>query len=222
MTAALLALFRRDLLLATRSGGASLTGALFFLVLCGMIPFAIGPDQKLLSRLAPAILWIGVLLASLLGLDRLFHADEEDGTLDLLMASAAPLAAVVMIKCLAHWLTTGLPLILIVPLLAILLGLDWHFLPRLLLTLCIGTPALTCLGSIGAALTLSLRRGGLVLAVIILPLALPLLIFAVAAASADGADNGARAPLLLLAALALVILAFAPLASAAALRLTRH
>ncbi len=222
MTAALLALFRRDLLLAARSGGVSLTGALFFLVLCGIIPFAIGPDQKLLSRLAPAILWIGVLLASLLGLDRLFHADEEDGTLDLLMASPAPLTAIVMVKCLAHWLTTGLPLILITPLLAILLGLDWQYLPRLLLTLCIGTPALTCLGSIGAALTLSLRRGGLVLAVIILPLALPLLIFAVAAASADGTGNSARAPLLLLAAVALVILAFAPLVSAAALRLTRN
>lgn len=221
MTAALLALFRRDLLLAARSGGVSLTGALFFLVLCGIVPFAIGPDQKLLSRLAPAILWIGVLLASLLGLERLFHADEEDGTLDLIMASPAPLVGLVIVKCLAHWLTTGLPLILITPLLGILLGLDWQQLPALLLTLCIGTPALTCLGAIGAALTLSLRRGGLLLAVIILPLALPLLIFAVAAAGPSDLQGSPRAALLLLAALSLVVIAFAPFACAAALRLTR-
>lgn len=221
MRTALLALLLRDLRLAARSGGVSLTGALFFLILCGIIPFAVGPDQRLIARIAPAILWIGVLLASLLALDRLFQADDEDGTLDILCASPLPLAAIVAAKCIAHWLATGIPLIVMTPLLAILLGLEMQHLPNLLLSLMIGTPALTFLGAIGAALTVSLRRGGLLLAVLILPLALPLLIFAVAAASGEGFGSGNRAPFYFLAALSLTIITFAPIAAASALRFSR-
>lgn len=220
MIETLTALFYRDLKLSARAGGVTLTGALFFLVLCGVVPFAVGPDQKLIARIAPAILWIGTLLASLLALDRLFQADEEDGTLDLLMAAPAPLEAIVAVKCLAHWLATGLPLIVLAPLLGILLGLEADRLPLLLLTLLAGTPALTFLGAIGAALTVSLRRGGLLLAILILPLALPLLIFAVGAASTANWADG-RAAFLLLCAVSLVSAFLAPFAAAAALRLAR-
>lgn len=216
-----LALFRRDLLIAGRSGGTSLTGALFFLVLCGVIPFGVGPDQQLIARIAPAILWVGMLLSSLLALDRLFQSDDEDGTLDLLIAAPTPLSALIAAKCVAHWLATGLPLLLITPLLAILLGLDMTRLPALLLSLLIGTPALTFLGAIGAALTVSLKRGSLLLSVLVLPLALPLLIFGVAAASSAGLGTGERAPFLFLAAFTLLTVSFSPLAAAAALRLTR-
>ena len=222
MRQALFALLTRDLTLAARSGGVSFTGALFFLILTGIVPFAIGPDQPIISRIAPAILWIGALLASLLALDRLFQADEEDGTLDIMMGAAIPLELIVAVKCLAHWLTTGLPLIVIAPLLGVLLGLDPERIPMLLLSLIVGTPALTALGAIGAALTVSLRRGGLLLAVLVLPLALPLLIFAVAIAASNDHGTSQRAAFFLLLALSLMISTFAPFAAAAALRLTRN
>jgi len=163
-------LLGRDMRLSVRVGGGALMGALFFLVVVSMLPFAIGPDLALLARIGPAILWLGALLASLLALDRLFATDYEDGSLDLLMMGGMPLELAVATKAIAHWITTGLPLVIIAPLLGLMLNVDLHALGWLALTLAAGTPALTFLGLIGAALSVALRRGGLLLAVLVLPL----------------------------------------------------
>jgi heme exporter protein B len=181
---AFLALVRRDLLLATRIGGGGLTGLMFFLSLIVLAPFAIGPDLNLLARIGPALLWISALLSSLLGLDRLFQADEEDGSLDLLQTGPLSMLALVSAKCLAHWLTTGLPLAIAAPILGLLLALDPDQLALMALSLLIGTPALTALGAAGAALTVSLRRGGLLISVIAMPVMIPILIFGVATVNA--------------------------------------
>ena len=169
---ALIALLVRDMRLAIRVGGGALMGALFFLIVVVMMPFAIGPDLALLARIGPAILWLGALLASLLALDRLFATDHEDGSLDLLMMGSLPLELSVATKAIAHWLTTGLPLVLIAPVLGLMLNVELHAMGWLALTLLAGTPALTFIGLIGAALSVALRRGGLLLAVLVLPLAL--------------------------------------------------
>ena len=166
-------LLGRDMRLAVRVGGGALMGALFFLVVVSMIPFAIGPDLALLARIGPAILWLGALLASLLALDRLFATDYEDGSLDLLMMGGMPLELAVATKAIAHWITTGLPLVIIAPLLGLMLNVELHAVGWLALTLAAGTPALTFLGLIGAALSVALRRGGLLLAVLVLPLTVP-------------------------------------------------
>ncbi len=219
MTAALLALFRRDLRLARRVGGGGTLGVLFFLSLVTIVPFAIGPDLNLLSRIGPAVLWIAALLSSLLGLDRLFGADEEDGSLDLLRLSPAPLELVVLVKCAAHWCVTGLPLVLAAPLFGLMLALDGPALGGVTASLLVGTPALTALGAIGAALTVSLRRGGLLLSVLVIPLAVPVLIFGVStSAAADGGTIPFLTPFLILCALSLAAAALAPIAAAAALR----
>jgi heme exporter protein B len=221
MTGALVALFWRDLRLARRIGGGGATGIVFFLCLVTVVPFAIGPDLNLLSRIGPAILWIAALLSTLLGLDRLFQADGEDGALDLLRMSRVPLELAVATKCLAHWCTTGLPLVLASPLFGLMLALDGPALGGVVATLFVGTPALTCLGAIGAALTVSLRRGGLLLAVIVIPLAVPVLIFGVSAAAAATSGTVPFAtPFLVLCGLTLLSVAGAPFAAAAALRLT--
>ncbi|MGA8590607.1 MAG: heme exporter protein CcmB, partial [Pseudolabrys sp.] len=177
-------LLGRDMRLAVRVGGGALMGALFFLVVVSMIPFAIGPDLALLARIGPAILWLGALLASLLALDRLFATDYEDGSLDLLMMGGMPLELAVATKAIAHWITTGLPLVIVAPLLGLMLNVELHAVGWLALTLAAGTPALTFLGLIGAALSVALRRGGLLVAVLVLPLTVPVLIFGVAAANA--------------------------------------
>jgi heme exporter protein B len=216
------ALLRRDLLLAARIGGGAEVGLVFFLTLVAITPFAIGPDQNLLGRIAPAILWLAALLAALFGLDRLFQADEEDGALDQLMLSRLPLELAVLAKCLAHWLATGLPLALAAPLFGLMLNLPAQAMLPLMATLLVGTPAITLIGAVGAAVTVSLRRGGLLLAVLVLPLCVPVLIFGVAAAKA--AVTGPTpfgTPFLLLAAASLAALAIAPLAAAAALRSAR-
>lgn len=184
MRAALLALLRRDLRLALRVGGGAPMGVVFFLTVVTVIPFGIGPDQNLLGRIAPAMLWIGALLATLLGLDRLFQIDQDDGSLDLVHVSGVPLEAVVAVKALAHWLATGLPLVLAAPVLGLLVNLPLHGFGAMALTLLVGTPALTFLGAIGAALTAAMKRGGLLLSILILPLTVPVLIFGVAAANA--------------------------------------
>jgi len=194
-------------------------GALFFLVVVSMIPFAIGPDLALLARIGPAILWLGALLASLLALDRLFATDYEDGSLDLLMMGGMPLELAVATKAIAHWITTGLPLVIIAPLLGLMLNVDLHALGWLALTLAAGTPALTFLGLIGAALSVALRRGGLLLAVLVLPLTVPVLIFGVAATNA--AITGPAPfgpPFTILCALSLASLVLGPIAAAAVLR----
>jgi len=215
----LVALMLRDMRLAVRVGGGALMGAMFFLILVVMVPFAVGPDLKLLARIGPAILWLGALLASLLALDRLFATDYEDGSLDLLMTSPLPLEVTVAAKAAAHWLTTGLPLVLIAPLLGLMLNVEISATGALMLTLLAGTPALTFIGTIGAALAVALRRGGLLLAVLVLPLTVPVLIFGVAAAEA--AITGPAPfgpPFTILCALSLMSFVVGPFAAAAALR----
>ncbi|MEL7525339.1 MAG: heme exporter protein CcmB [Pseudomonadota bacterium] len=214
-----MALFKRDLRLSVRIGGSALVGVLFFLAVVTVIPFGVGPDLNLLARIGPAILWIGALLATLLGLDRLFQADREDGTLDLMMMSGRPLELVVLVKCLAHWIATGLPLVVAAPLLAVFLNLDPVSMAAVTATLFVGTPALTLIGAIGASLTVSLRRGGLLLAVLVIPLAIPVLIFGVSAADAAIHDPVPfLTPFLILCALTLIAAVIGPVASAAALR----
>lgn len=213
------ALLVRDMRIGIRVGGGALMGVLFFLVVVTMVPFAVGPDLVLLKRIGPAILWIAALLASLLALDRLFAADHDDGSLDLLLMSRAPLELVVAVKGLAHWLTTGLPLIVAAPLIGLLLNLDPPAEAALMLTFLVGTPALTFIGLIGAAISVALRRGGLLLAVLVLPLTVPVLIFGVAAANAAVAGPVPfGTPLTVLCALSLASLVIGPFAAAAALR----
>jgi heme exporter protein B len=216
---ALLALILRDMRLTVRVGGGALMGALFFLIVVVMVPFAVGPDLKLLARIGPAILWLGALLASLLALDRLFAMDYEDGSLDLLMSAPMPLELSVAAKAIAHWLTTALPLVIVTPLLALMLNVEMRALGPLMLTLAAGTPALTFIGLIGAALSVALRRGGLLLAVLVLPLTIPVLIFGVAAAEAAITGTAAFGPAFtILCALSLASLVLGPFAAAAALR----
>jgi len=192
---------------------------LFFLIVVTLTPFAIGPDLVLLQRIGPAILWLGALLASLLALDRLFAADHEDGSLDLLLMGSAPLELAVLAKALAHWITTSLPLVIATPLLGLFLNLDATAIGAVALTLLAGTPALTCIGLIGAALSVALRRGGLLLPVLVLPLTVPVLIFGVAASNAAIVGPvGFGAPFLILCALSLSSLVIGPFAAAAALR----
>jgi heme exporter protein B len=216
---ALAALLIRDMRIAARVGGGALIGVLFFLVVVTLTPFAIGPDLALLKRIGPAILWLAALLATLLALDRLFAADHDDGSLDLILTGRAPLELVVAVKGLAHWLTTGLPLVICAPLIGLLLNLDLPAEGALTLTLLAGTPALTFIGLIGAAIAVMLRRGGLLLAVIVLPLTVPVLIFGVAAANAAIAGPVPfGTPFSMLCALTLASLVIGPFAAAAALR----
>ncbi|MBO9421517.1 heme exporter protein CcmB [Labrenzia sp. R4_1] len=214
-----MALFQRDLRLSVRVGGSALVGVLFFLAVVTVIPFGVGPDLNLLARIGPAILWIGALLATLLGLDRLFQADRDDGTLDLMLMAGRPLELVVLIKCLAHWTATGLPLVVAAPVLGIFLNLDPVSMAAVTATLLVGTPALTLIGAIGASLTVSLRRGGLLLAVLVVPLAIPVLIFGVSSADAAIRDPVPfLTPFLILCALSLIAAVVGPIASATALR----
>ncbi len=219
MSGALFALFQREWRLALRIGGGGTMGLVFFLMLVTIVPFAIGPDLNLLSRIGPAVLWIAAVLASLLGLDRLFQADAEDGSLDLILMGELPLELVVLAKGFAHWSVTGLPLALVAPFFGLLLGMAPEGLAAVCLTLLIGTPALTFIGAIGAALTASLRRGGLVLSILVLPLMIPVLIFGVSAANAaTGGTIPFATPALVLGGLTLFALVTSCFASAAALR----
>jgi heme exporter protein B len=216
---ALAALLLRDMRLAVRVGGGALIGVLFFLIVVTLMPFALGPDLALLARIGPAILWLGALLASLLALDRLIAMDHEDGSLDLILTARVPLELAVAAKALAHWLTTGLPLVVAAPLLGPLLNLEPKATGAVALTLLAGTPALTFIGLIGAALTVALRRGGLLLAVLVLPLTVPVLIFGVAASNAAVVGPVPfGTPFALLCALNLMSLVVGPFAAAAALR----
>jgi heme exporter protein B len=215
----LAALLRRDMRLAVRVGGGALIGVLFFLIVVTLVPFAVGPDLRLLARIGPAILWLGALLATLLALDRLIATDYEDGSLDLIMTARVPLELALAAKALAHWLTTGLPLILATPLLGLLLDLDPRASGAVALTLLAGTPALTFVGLAGAALAVALRRGGLLLAVLILPLTVPVLIFGVAASEAAIVGPVPfGAPFSILCALTLMSIVIGPVAAALALR----
>jgi len=219
MIAAFSALFVREIRLAVRVGGGALMGVLFFLTVVTVFPFAVGPDLNLLGRIGPAILWIGALLATLLGLDRLFQAERDDGSLDLLLMGEHPLELVVFVKAMAHWVATGLPLVLAAPVLGIFVNLEPIAIGAVALTLLVGTPALTLVGAIGAALTVSLRRGGVLLAILVLPLTIPVLIFGVSAATAAVTEpTPFLTPFLFLCGLSLLSTVFGPVAAAAALR----
>jgi len=216
---ALAALFARDARISIRIGGGAMMGVLFFLTVVTLVPFAIGPDLVLLRRIGPAILWLGALLASLLALDRLFATDHEDGSLDLILMSRPPLELAVVTKALAHWVTTGLPLVIASPILGLFLNLEPAALGATALTLLVGTPALTFIGAIGAALATALRRGGLLLPVLVLPLTIPVLIFGVAATNAAIAGPVPFAtPFKVLCALTLISVVIGPFAAAATLR----
>lgn len=208
----------RDLRLALRQGGDAAMVVAFFVLTVILFPFGVGPEAELLARIAAGVLWVTALLAALLSLERLFLADWEDGSLEALALMPLSLEAQVLAKCLAHWLVAGLPLIVVAPLLALLLHLDGAGYPALLLSLLLGTPTLSLIGAVGAALSLGARRGGVLLSLLVLPLYIPVLIFGVAAVEAAIGGFGARPHLLLLGALLAGAVVLAPVAAAAALR----
>jgi heme exporter protein B len=216
---AFLTLVARDLRLALRQGGDAAMVIAFFVLSVVLFPFAVGPEPELLQRIAAGIVWVTALLAALLSLERLFQADYEDGSLEALALLPLPLEAQVLAKCLAHWLVTGLPLIIVAPLLALLLQLDPAGYPALIAGMVLGTPILSLIGAIGAALSLGARRGGVLLSLLVLPLYIPVLIFGVAAIEAEIQGFGPRPDLLLLAALLVLAVGLVPFAAAAALRL---
>ena len=211
------AVLRRDLRLALRRAGDMTTVAAFFAVAAGLFPLGVGPDPATLARIAPGVLWAAALFSAMLSLDRLFAADHEDGALDLMLLAPAPLEVPVLAKCLAHWLTGCAPLVIVAPFLGAAFGLDMQGAAALALSLLIGTPVLSLIGAVGAALTLGARRGGALTPLLVMPLCAPALIFG--AAAADPAASDPAAPLMALGGLALAALALAPRAAAAALRL---
>jgi len=211
-------LLLRDLRLATRAGGGFGQSLAFFLIIALFIPFGVGPDGALLARIAPGVLWVGALLACLLSLDRLLALDHEDGSLDLMATAPLPLEALLAVKALAHWLTTGLPLVIAAPILALTLAIPQPGLAPLTLSLLIGTPALSAIGTFGAALTVGIRRGGLLMSLLVLPLYIPTLILGAETARRGAEGLPVETPLLLLAGLTLATLALMPFAAAAALR----
>ncbi len=215
----MVALLRRELALALRAGGGAAQGLVFFLIVVLLVPFGIGPEPEALARVAPGTLWIAALLSCLVTLDRLFQTDYEDGTLDALALCPLPLESVVAVKAVAHWLTTGLPLTVIAPLLALTLQLPAQAYPWLIAALAVGTPALSALGAVGAALVLGLRRGGLLIGVLTLPLYIPTLIFGARAAIDAAGGQDPLPALALTGALSLAILALAPFAAAQILRI---
>jgi heme exporter protein B len=214
----MIALLLRDLRLATRAGGGFGLGLVFFLTVVTLVPFGVGPEGAVLARIAGGILWVGALLACLLSLDRIFALDYEDGSLDLLATAPIPMEAVVVVKALAHWLTTGLPLVLVAPLLGVLLHLPGPAFLWLLVSLALGTPALSVLGTFGAALTVGLKRGGLLMSLLVLPLYVPTLIFGAEVVRRGAGGMPVEVPLLLLAGITAASIALMPFASAAALR----
>ena len=219
MKRAFMAILKRDLAVASRAGGGGELALVFFLTMVVLVPFALGPDLNLLSRIGPAILWLGALLSVMIGLDRLFQSDEEDGSLDLIRASALPLELAVLAKGLAHWLTTGLPLALVSPLLGLLVALPGEGVLPLVATLLVGTPALSFIGAGGAALAASLKRGGLIVPVLVAPLTVPVLIFGVSAANAAvGGTVPFLTPFLILCAISLGAIVVGTVAAAVALR----
>ncbi len=213
-----LAVLKRDLTLGLRQGGGAGAAISFMLSVLVLIPLSIGPDQNLLQRLAPGIMWLALLLAVLLTSEKIFQQDYEDGTLDALMTIDLPLELVTLAKALAHWLTVGLPLAVAAPLLGILLNINVSVIPVLMLSMVMGSLALSMLAAVGGAITAGLRRGGLLVSLLILPLYVPVLVFGVSATTAATGPEGSSSSLLVLTALVLVTLVVQPWASAAALR----
>ncbi len=212
------AIVMRDLRLAVRQGADAAMVVMFFVLVVALFPLGVGPEPNLLSRMASGIVWVAALLAATLSYDRMFQSDHDDGSLDLLILSPMSLEMLVLAKCLAHWLTTGLPMLLIAPLLASMLNLEGEAYPALLAGMALGTPVLSLLGSVGAALVLGARRAGVLVALLVLPLTVPVLIFGVAAIEAAATGQTSRPHLMLLGAASLASLVLCPLASAAALR----
>ena len=217
-----LSLVRRDVILAFRQGSASAMVVMFFILTVTLFPLGVGPEANILERMGPGVLWVTAMLASMLSLDRLFQADFEDGSLDLLALSAVPLEITVLAKCLAHWITTGLPLTIIAPALGVLLHLDPAGYTTLVVTMLLGTPALSLIGAIGAALTVGVRRGGVLLSLLVMPLYIPILIFGTGAIDAAVGGLTERPHILVLAAMLSGAIALCPWAAAAALRLNQE
>jgi heme exporter protein B len=213
-----IALLRRDLSLAVRAGGGFGLGLMFFLMVAFLVPLGVGPEVLVLRRIAPGILWVGALLACLLTLERLFSLDYEDGSLDLLATAPIPMEGVVAIKALAHWLATGLPLTLMAPVLGLLMNLAPGGYGWLVVALAVGTPALSVIGAFGAALTVGLKRGGLLLSLLVLPMYVPSLIFGVEVVKRGSMGDAVATPVLLLAGITLAAAALLPFAAAAAIR----
>jgi heme exporter protein B len=214
------AIVRRDLKLAFRRGGDAANVVVFFILTVTLFPFGIGPEAAILARVAPGVIWVVALLAAMLSLDRLFRDDHDDGGLEVLVLSPLPLEVVVMAKCLAHWLTTGLLLVIAAPLLAVVMAMDGEGFATLIVAMVLGTPVLSLVGAIGAALTVGLRRGGVLISLLVLPLFIPVLIFGVGAVDAAVYGLTAKPHLLMLGGLLVLSLPLAPWAAAAALRLS--
>ena len=213
------AIVRRDLILAVRHRAEAANPLLFFVIVVALVPLGLNPRAETLELIAPGVFWIGALLATLLSLERMFRTDFEDGSLELMLASPHPLPLIVLAKIVAHWLVTGLPLLAAAPLIALLLGLPAQSLAVLLATLALGTPALSAVGAIGVALTVGLRRGGMLLSLLVLPLYIPVLVFASSAVTAAADGLPVTGQIYVLGALAALSLSLAPLAAAAALRI---
>ncbi|MDA0707594.1 MAG: heme exporter protein CcmB [Proteobacteria bacterium] len=219
MTNMFLAICKRDIHISWSQGNNSSMVVAFFIIVVTLFPLGVGPEQNMLSRISVGVIWVAALLSCLLSLDRIFQADYEDGSLDQFALSPLPLELFVLAKSLAHWMTTTVPLIIITPLLGILMNLPDAAYGSLFITMLVGTPALSLIGTIGAALTVSLKRGGVLLSLLILPLYIPVLIFGVMSVDTLTAGTGSNAPLLFLGAFSLFSLALTPWVSAAALRL---
>jgi len=212
------AIIRRELKLAMRQGSDAAIALMFFVVVVALFPLGVGPEPGVLERISGGVVWIGALLAAMLSLDRLFQADHEDGGLDLLVMAPWPLEVLVLAKCLAHWLVTGLPIMLISPLLGLLLHMNTEAYFTLLAAMALGTPVLSLIGAVGAALVLGARRAGVLVSLLVLPLTVPVLIFGVSAVEAAAIGQGAGPHLMLLGALLLAAIPLCPWAAAAALR----
>jgi len=213
-------LLRRDLLLALRNRSELANPLLFFVLVITLFPLAIGAEPNLLARIAPGVIWVAALLASMLSLDGIFRSDFEDGTLEQMLLSAHPVPVLVLAKVTAHWLVTGLPLLLVAPLLAMMLGLDEDAYGILLLTILLGTPVLSLIGSIGVALTIGLRKGGIILSLLVLPLYVPVLIFSSSAIDVASSGLPATAQLSMMMAFLFLSLSLSPVATAAALKMS--
>ncbi|WP_349431276.1 heme exporter protein CcmB [Methylomarinum sp. Ch1-1] len=220
LTAAFIAIIRRDLVLAFRRRAEIANPLFFFVLIVTLFPLGIGAQPKLLQAMAPGIIWVSALLAAMLSLDSLFRSDFDDGSLEQMLLSSHPISVLVLAKILAHWLVTGLPLLLVAPLLALFLGMPEQALGTLLITLVLGTPVLSLIGAIGVALTVGLRRGGMILSLLVLPLYIPVLIFASNAVDMAATGLPVSAQFNILAAILLMALVLAPLPAASALKMS--
>jgi len=217
---AFFSLIGRDIRLAWRQGNSSVLALAFFLIVVSLFPLGVGPEMKILTRISAGVLWVALLLSALLSLDRMFHADFEDGSLDHIALSPLPLEIIVLAKAVAHWVTTILPLLVVAPLLAVGLNMDTAALPMVIISMAIGSPALSLFGAIGASLTVAMKRGGVLVSLLVLPLYIPTLIFGVSAIDSVINNVVSGPSLLILGAISLFSLALAPFAAAGALRLS--